>query len=78
MMICLWIGGKFQIETLWVENHAYHRVKKPHDSNTRRFASLDLHGELKVDDPEAVVKALKTGLGRSKAFGCGLMLVRRT
>ena len=67
----------FRIETLWVENHSYHRVRKPGDDNTRRFASLDLHGELTVDDPEAMVEALKTGLGRSKAFGCGLLLVRR-
>lgn len=67
----------FRPDQVWVENHSYHRVSKPKDKNVRHFASLDLHGQLTVDDPDAVIAALQTGLGRSKAFGCGLLLVRR-
>lgn len=34
-------------------------------------------GILKVVDPEALVQLLQQGIGPAKAFGCGLMLVRR-
>jgi CRISPR system Cascade subunit CasE len=38
---------------------------------------LELEGSLTVTDPEAFVARLGEGFGRAKAFGCGLMLVRR-
>ena len=67
----------FEIDVLWVENHVFHHVHKPKDSNMRHFSSLDLHGELTIQEPGAFLEMLENGLGRSKAFGCGLMLVRR-
>lgn len=42
------------------------------------FGILDLTGTLAVTDPEAFLAALATGFGRAKAWGCGLMLIRRT
>ena len=42
-----------------------------------RAGVLDLEGVLEVGDPAAFVEALRHGFGRAKAFGCGLMLVRR-
>lgn len=38
---------------------------------------LDIEGVLEVRDPAVFVAALSRGFGRAKAFGCGLMLVRR-
>ena len=38
---------------------------------------LDLSGEIEVTNPDAFLPALASGLGRSKAWGCGLMLIRR-
>lgn len=67
----------FRLDTLRVSNHQYHKINKPGDSNPRRFTSLDLDGLLTVEDPAALRNALFGGLGRSKAFGCGLLLVRR-
>lgn len=43
-----------------------------------RFSSLDLEGEIVVDDPARFLAALAQGFGRAKAFGCGLMLIRRS
>jgi len=40
-------------------------------------STVDFQGILTVTDPELFRKALYEGLGKSKAFGCGLMLVRR-
>jgi CRISPR system Cascade subunit CasE len=42
-----------------------------------RFSSIDYHGILEVSDPTRFHEALVRGLGRSKSFGCGLMLIRR-
>ena len=41
------------------------------------FGILDLGGEIAVTDPDAFLTALGAGFGRAKAWGCGLMLIRR-
>ena len=41
------------------------------------FGVLDLTGEITVTDPDAFLSALSAGVGRAKAWGCGLMLIRR-
>lgn len=41
-----------------------------------RFSTVDLAGELMVTDAQRFVKTLTNGVGRAKAFGCGLLLVR--
>ena len=38
---------------------------------------LDFDGVLKVRDPVLFVASVLKGFGRAKAFGCGLMLIRR-
>lgn len=42
-----------------------------------RIGVLDLDGVLVVTDPAQFCDRLATGYGRAKAFGCGLMLIRR-
>ena len=42
-----------------------------------RIGVLDLEGVLRVNHPPRFVEALARGFGRAKAFGCGLMLIRR-
>ena len=42
-----------------------------------RFSTVDFSGELLVTKPELFQQALFEGLGHAKAFGCGLLLVRR-
>lgn len=42
-----------------------------------RFSSVDYEGLLEVTDPERLIETLAQGVGRAKAFGCGLMLIRR-
>ena len=41
------------------------------------FGILDLIGEIEVTDPEVFLRSLATGFGRAKAWGCGLMMIRR-
>lgn len=42
-----------------------------------QFGVLDIGGRLRVEDPAAFLARLAQGFGRAKAFGCGLMLLRR-
>ncbi len=42
-----------------------------------RFSTVDFSGELSVVGPAAFGGALRDGIGHAKAFGCGLLLVRR-
>jgi CRISPR system Cascade subunit CasE len=41
------------------------------------FSEIDFEGVLTVTDPEKLCTALFKGIGKAKAFGCGLMMVRR-
>ena len=41
------------------------------------FSAVDLTGELQITDPEQFRQTLFNGLGRGKAFGCGLLMVKR-
>lgn len=43
-----------------------------------QFGILDMTGALEITDPVAFLARLAQGFGRAKAFGCGLMLIRRT
>jgi len=41
------------------------------------FGSLDISGVLEVRDPAVFLGNLSKGFGRARAFGRGLMLIRR-
>ena len=42
-----------------------------------QFGILDMTGAVIVVEPETFLTKLSQGFGRAKAFGCGLMLIRR-
>ena len=41
-----------------------------------RFGSVDYQGTIEVTDPEKFLRTLTEGIGRSRAFGCGMWMVR--
>lgn len=57
------------------ESYRWHNL--PKKGKTAGFSSIDFDGVLKVTEPELFRKTLFNGIGPSKSFGCGLMLVRR-
>lgn len=57
---------------LRADAYVQHRIKE-----SVRFTSIDFSGELVVTDPARLRSALFNGIGHAKAFGCGLLLVRR-
>lgn len=66
-------GFTLDSEELFVDSYAQHAAKQ----GQLRFSSVEFRGRLKVTHPEAFQAMLFRGLGHAKAFGCGLMLVRR-
>lgn len=62
-------AADYSVEAL--EGYRGPRVRQP------QFGILDLGGQLEVTDPTAFLARLAEGFGRAKAFGCGLMLIRR-
>lgn len=54
-----------------------HELKKSGGRESIRFSSVDYEGLLEVTDPGQLIETLSQGVGRSKAFGCGLLMLRR-
>ena len=54
-----------------------HQTIKKGVKGTIQFTSVDYQGVLTVTDPDKFKATLYGGIGRSKAFGCGLMLIRQ-
>jgi len=68
-------GFSFNDESVQVEGYHKHRS---HKRGTKiSYSTIDFSGLLRVDDPGLFGRALQNGIGPAKAFGCGLMLVRR-
>lgn len=62
---------------LRVDAYEQKKTGKPKDDAAIQFSTVDFSGELVVSDVKAFSDALYHGIGRSRAFGCGLMLVKR-
>ena len=68
--------GGFVLERVRVEDYSIRQLSRPGKSRVT-FGLLDLSGILSVKEPGTFLATLGAGLGRARAFGCGLMLVRR-
>lgn len=56
----------------------YEQMRIPRDGQKpAQFSQLDFTGVLTVMDVAALLTAIETGIGRARAFGCGLLLIRR-
>jgi CRISPR system Cascade subunit CasE len=53
------------------------KFRKTKEDQAGKVQPVSFQGILKVEDAEVMTTLLKTGIGPAKAFGCGLMLVRR-
>lgn len=67
------------IPPLRVDGYRRHRLaaKDKNDQQRAWFSSIDLAGKLTVTDAERFTAALHHGAGHAKAYGCGLLLIRR-
>jgi CRISPR system Cascade subunit CasE len=74
-----WIARKFadagEIEAVNVLPHAPIYFRKGNRGG--KLVSVTFEGVLCVSDPARMTELLVNGIGHAKAFGCGLLLVRR-
>ena len=68
--------GGFVLERVQVEDYSVRQLSRSGKGRVT-FGMLDLSGILSVKEPDKLLETLGTGLGRARAFGCGLMLIRR-
>ena len=68
------LGFEVDLGVLTVNGYDQHREK---EGKSLRFSTADFSGMLTVVDPNLFIRALSDGIGSAKAFGCGLLLVRR-
>jgi len=70
-------GFEIAEQGFMVESYDQHRSSKRGNSKPISHSTMDLAGVLRVTDVEQFTDCLFNGIGPAKAFGCGLMLVRR-
>jgi CRISPR system Cascade subunit CasE len=70
-------GFSFSKNAVIADGYRQHQSRAKKQKAAIRYSTLDFQGALTVTDPERFNTALLSGIGKSKAFGCGLMLVRK-
>ncbi len=71
----------FQLDALVLDGYCTMRIDRGQSWNKSKpdqIGVFDLRGLLTVKVPDDFLARLRSGFGRAKVFGCGLMLIRRT
>lgn len=68
----------FELVGATVDAYLQQRARKRDVEDDISFSSVEFSGELLVSDPQLFRHTLLHGLGHAKAFGCGLLLVKKT
>lgn len=63
-------------EQVTVEGYQQHQCSINNRQNLIRYSTVDFQGILTVIGIDRFRKALYSGIGKSKAFGCGLLLIK--
>ncbi len=66
-----------QIKTESVLQNGYQQQRLTRKGSAIRFSTLDYQGIAQVANAELLKRALLSGIGHSKGFGCGLLLIKR-
>lgn len=70
-------GFRVEPGALRVDGYQQHRFLKGKGARRISISTLDFSGVLKVTDTVAFLQTLYEGIGPAKAFGCGMLMVRR-
>ncbi|EHL5171358.1 type I-E CRISPR-associated protein Cas6/Cse3/CasE [Escherichia coli] len=71
-------GGekRFYTAGYLVDAYRQQQLRRENSRQLIQFSSVDYTGMLTVTDPGLFVQRLSQGYGKSRAFGCGLMLIK--
>ena len=64
-------------EKVRIDGYEQHSIDRGASGAPMSFSTLDFEGLLTVSEPSVFLAALANGFGAAKAYGCGLMLIRR-
>jgi CRISPR system Cascade subunit CasE len=70
-------GFSIRAEDIRADGYFQHRFEKTKGNHEIRISTLDFTGLLMVTDPDRFIRALFTGIGPAKGFGCGMMMIKR-
>jgi len=70
-------GFSLKETDMLIDGYIQNRFYKGRKARPIQYSSIHYEGLLTVTDAVEFSKMLFSGIGRSKAFGCGLMLIRR-
>ena len=70
-------GFAVRPEDVRIDGYQQNQVSRDASSHSMSFSTLDFQGALEVRKPEQFLACISNGFGASKAYGCGLMLIRR-
>ena len=71
------IGVEIGVQGFGCFSYRVLRFRRPRNGNRISLGVVDLRGRLRVLDASLFRQALFHGVGHGKAFGCGLLMVRR-
>lgn len=72
------LGFTLQTDSVLVDGYQQHESHSKQAKTAIRYSTVDFQGLLTVTDPEIFIsETLFKGIGKAKAFGCGLMLIKR-
>lgn len=71
------LGFIIDADSLMVEGYDTYQEHQHNKDRNLQFTTVDFSGQLTVTDAASFQSALMNGIGSAKAFGCGLLLVRR-
>lgn len=59
-----------------VDAYRQQQIRREKARQMIQFSSVDYSGVLVVNDPERFLQRLAVGFGKSRAFGCGMMMIK--
>jgi CRISPR system Cascade subunit CasE len=80
---CAWLAAQGAQNGFYLPNQivvsGYNKFKLPRPGKREKIEinTLEFTGILEITDPVKFLAKLASGFGRARAFGCGLMLIRR-
>ena len=70
-------GFSFRSGDVAVDGYDQHLISRTGPAPSMSYSTLDFEGILTVSDAAALLPSIAHGFGAAKAYGCGLMLIRR-
>ncbi|HHT0250318.1 TPA: type I-E CRISPR-associated protein Cas6/Cse3/CasE [Raoultella ornithinolytica] len=66
----------FFLHKVSVDAYRQQQIRREKSRQIIQFSSVDYSGLLVVSDPEIFLQRLVRGYGKSRAFGCGMMMIK--